>query len=99
MRVKLNAMPSAPKEYVVDFPRLDGGLNNRERDYRLRTDESPDMKNLWWQDGARCCRDGQVRIGQVQGMGYSAVGSPFSSRVIRENAWLFSFRQAAIHSW
>ena len=72
MRVKLNAMPSAPKEYVVDFPRLDGGLNNRERDYRLRADESPDMKNLWWQDGALCCRDGQVRIGQAQGTGFSA---------------------------
>lgn len=73
MRVKLSAMPSAPKEYVIDFPRLDGGLNNRERDYRLRADESPDMKNLWWQDGALCSRDGQVRLtGQTQGTGYSA---------------------------
>ena len=73
MRVNLNAMPSAPKEYVVDFPRLDGGLNNWERDYRLRADESPDMKNLWWQGGALCCRDGQIRLSEVlDKTGYSA---------------------------
>ena len=73
MRVKLGALPSPPKEYVIAFPRLDGGLNTWELDYRLDADESPEMKNLWWQDGALCCRDGQVRLtaGNL-GTGYSA---------------------------
>ena len=44
---------------MVDFPRLDGGLNLWEMDYRLNRNQSPEMKNLWWQDGVLQCRDGQ----------------------------------------
>ena len=43
----------------MDFPRLDGGLNLWEMDYRLNRNQSPEMKNLWWQDGVLQCRDGQ----------------------------------------
>lgn len=78
MRVNLSSMPSPPKEYVIDFPRLDGGLNNWELSYRLDADESPEMKNLWWQDGALCSRDGQVRLHEGKlGKGYSACESLF----------------------
>lgn len=56
--MKVNANGFA-KTYVVDFPRLDGGLNIRELDYRLDANESPDMKNMWWRDGVLQCRDGQ----------------------------------------
>lgn len=72
-RVNLSGMPNPPKEYVIDFPRLDGGLNTLELDYRLDADESPEMKNLWWQDGALCSRDGQVMLEHGKpGVGYSA---------------------------
>ena len=71
--VNVSKLPSPPKEYVIEFPRLDGGLNTWELDYRLDADESPEMKNLWWQDGALCSRDGQVRLtGENLGTGYSA---------------------------
>ena len=59
-QVSLSRMPSPAKEYVVNFPRLDGGLNTWELSYRLDPNESPEMKNLWWRNGAICCRDGQV---------------------------------------
>ena len=73
MDVNLKSLPNPPKEYVVDFPRLDGGLNTWELDYRLKADESPEMKNLWWQDGALCSRDGQVKLTDTAyGKGYSA---------------------------
>lgn len=73
MRMNIRSLPSPPKEYVIEFPRLDGGLNTWELDYRLDADESPEMKNLWWQDGALCSRDGQVRLtGENLGAGYSA---------------------------
>ena len=73
MRVNLSSLPSPPREYTVEFPRLDGGLNNWELDYRLKADESPEMKNLWWQDGALCSRDGQVRLtAENLGVGHSA---------------------------
>ncbi len=61
-RVKLSAMPEAHREYTVDFPRLDGGLNTWELGYRLKANESPEMKNLWWKNGALCSRDGQVYV-------------------------------------
>lgn len=60
--VSLSKLPTPNKEYAIDFPRLDGGLNNWELDYRLGANESPEMKNLWWMDGALCCRDGQVYL-------------------------------------
>lgn len=63
-RVKLSAMPDARREYTVDFPRLDGGLNTWELGYRLNANESPEMKNLWWKNGALCSRDGQVYLSE-----------------------------------
>ena len=81
MRVKHSSLPDPPREYVIDFPRLDGGLNNWERGYRLRADESPEMKNLWWQDGALCSRDGQVMLwGEGHETGYSAYERLFMGR-------------------
>ena len=78
MRVSLSNLPSPNREYVVDFPRLDGGLNTWELDYRLDANESPEMLNLWWQDGALCCRDGQSRLtAEGKGIGYSAYESLF----------------------
>ena len=81
MRVSLSNLPSPNKEYVIDFPRLDGGLNTWELDYRLKNNESPEMLNLWWQDGALCCRDGQTRLTEEGlGTGCSAYERTFWGR-------------------
>ena len=71
-RVNLSSMPNPPKEYVVDFPRLDGGLNTWDLSYRLDANESPEMKNLWWKNGALCSRDGQVYVSE------DAIGEAFT---------------------
>ena len=57
----------------AEFSRLTGGLNLRELGYRLRADQSPCMKNMWWQDGVLQSRDGQVRIddGTDRGRGWA----------------------------
>lgn len=60
--VSLSKMPKHAKEYVVDFPQLNGGLNLQQLDYRIQNDESPEMKNLWWKDGVLCSRDGQAWV-------------------------------------
>ena len=65
-------MPSAAaftKTYRAEFPKLRGGLNLRELDYRLSADESPEMENLWWQDGVLQCRDGQVSLTENADLG------------------------------
>ena len=62
MKVSLSSMPGQHATKVVDFPRLDGGLNLWELSYRLDRNQSPEMKNLWWQDGILQCRDGQRYI-------------------------------------
>ena len=79
MRVNLNSYPSYAKTYVVDFPKLNGGLNIRELNYRLEVNQSPNMKNLWWQDGVLQCRDGQryVSSSTELGIGYACEEEPF----------------------
>lgn len=72
MRVRLSSLPDPPKEYMLDFPRLDGGLNLWDLDYRLDNNQSPEMKNLCWLSGALGCRDGQTWVSQTQlGAGYA----------------------------
>lgn len=69
-------MAQGNREYVVNFPRLDGGINTWELSYRLKPNESPKMKNLWWKNGTLCCRDGQKYASDaVLGTGYSAYES------------------------
>ncbi len=75
-RIKVSSPPS--REYTIRFPRLDGGLNTWELGYRLDANESPEMKNLWWQNGALCSRDGQVYLNDaVRGIGHTAYEGVF----------------------
>lgn len=52
-------MPTPNTEQVVNLTMLNGGLNLSELDYRLKPNESPQMRNLMWRDGVLCSRDGQ----------------------------------------
>lgn len=70
--------PNQHATKVIDFPRLDGGLNLWELDYRISRNQSPEMKNLWWQDGVLQCRDGQEYISDVElGTGYTCAAELF----------------------
>lgn len=79
MRVSLSSLPSQARTYAVDFPKLTGGLNLWELDYRMDANQSPDMKNLWWQDGVLQCRDGQTYIvdDTSVGTGYTCYNAMF----------------------
>lgn len=65
-KINLQYHPAIARTYVADFPRLDGGLNIKELDYRIGKNESPDVLNMWWQDGILQCRDGQRFIRDPQ---------------------------------
>lgn len=77
--VKLSKMPSPNPTQRIDFLRLDGGLNLWELDYRLANNQSPEMKNLWWQDGVLQCRDGQrfVHESDTAQAGFAMFQEPF----------------------
>lgn len=78
MYIDLDKYPSASKTYTLNFPELSGGLNLRELEYRMPANQSPDMCNLWWQDGLLQCRDGQVYLdSDGPGVGYTCYGSLF----------------------
>jgi hypothetical protein len=78
MYVNLNQYPSASKTYVMDFPELSGGLNLQELEYRLKPNQTPDVRNLWWQDGLLQCRDGQVYLSKNEiGVGHTCYSSLF----------------------
>lgn len=55
----ISANYAMTNERSISFENLKGGLNLWELDYRLEPDESPEMKNLFWQDGVLSCRNGQ----------------------------------------
>lgn len=61
--------PTPKKEYSCSFPELSGGINLWELDYRLRADESPEMENLMWREGALNCRDGQLWLTEDESLG------------------------------
>ena len=79
MRVSLNNLPAQAKTYSVEFPKLTGGLNLWELDYRMDANQSPNMKNLWWQDGVLQCRDGQAYATKTDnlGTGYTCYSTIF----------------------
>lgn len=81
-RVSLSYLPTPRSEYVSDFGELDGGLNLYDLDYRLKSNESPEMENLHWRDGALSCRDGQSWLSSSTelGKGYTCYGSLFWGR-------------------
>ena len=64
----------APKhEYVLDFSNLCGGINLWDPDYRMKSNESPEMKNLLWRNGMLCSRKGQYRMCPYElGQGFAA---------------------------
>ena len=82
--------PAAKREYVVDYARLDGGLNLWDLDYRMGRNESPEMENLWWCDGVLCCRDGQNACDGVDEDGKKAgpgVGYAASQAAVSSTGW------------
>lgn len=52
------AYPS-PTEHVIDMSNLDGGLNLWDLEYMLPPNQSPDLLNMYWRDGALSSRMGQ----------------------------------------
>ena len=61
-KINMQYMPSPNREYSMSYGNLAGGLNIFELDYRLRANESPDMKNLVWKDGCLNSRNGQTWV-------------------------------------
>jgi hypothetical protein len=55
----MSYLPNPAELHTIDFQSLDGGLNIYNLNYRLRPNESPDVKNMRWKDGALSSRKGQ----------------------------------------
>ncbi len=52
-------MANSKRERTFRFPSLDGGLNLRDAEINLKDNESPEIVNLWWDDGVLQSRPGQ----------------------------------------
>ena len=78
--VRLSKMPSPLQTHYLDFPLLNGGLNLRDTESKLKTSESPRMENLQWADGALQARPGQEYVTAAPsrgGEGFAVTDSPF----------------------
>lgn len=75
--------PYPKQEGQIDFPRLDGGLNIFDLNYRLKPNESPDIRNLLWKNGALGCRPGQVLLAEMtDSIGYCCYEKLYEGRII-----------------
>lgn len=77
----------APSEHTLDLSRLDGGLNLWELDYRMASNQSPSMLNMWWKDGVLSSRPGQDYLYEpapddTRGAFYAAYKRPWKDRFI-----------------
>lgn len=80
--MNLSNLPDPKKEYTLRFENLSGGLNLRDLDYLLKTNESPEMKNLNWHNGVLACRDGQTLLSKTPGEVFACAEEPFHGRLI-----------------
>ena len=80
--VNFENLPDPKREYVQSFENLNGGLNLYDLDYLLKSNESPEMKNLNWHNGVLSCRDGQTFVGNLPGWVYSCAEEPFHGKLI-----------------
>lgn len=60
--VSLSKMPTPPVTRVCNIPSLAGGLNIHDLPWQLAENQSPEMKNMWWGDGALRSRPGQYSL-------------------------------------
>jgi|GEM_PF-5986377 len=58
--VHLSNMPAPATERVSNIPSLSGGLNIHDAPWNLSENQSPEMKNMWWEDGVLRSRPAQV---------------------------------------
>lgn len=63
--VNLSGLPDPKTEYVLTFDNLTGGMNLRDLDFQLKPNESPQIRNLSWHNGALTSRRGQVQVGSL----------------------------------
>jgi len=79
MRVRV---PAPAKTYCISVDRLDGGLNLFEEESRLDINQTSDMKNLIWRDGALASRKGQRMVCRPAGKGIAAYERYYAGRAI-----------------
>ena len=62
MRVKLSRMPDPKSLSSISLGNLYGGLNLRDDPVNVAKSQSPDMLNLWYEDGVLKKRPGIVQV-------------------------------------
>ncbi|MBR3569282.1 MAG: hypothetical protein IKN96_00565 [Oscillibacter sp.] len=74
-------LPKARETRSYRFPALNGGLNLRDAEINLKDNESPEMENMWFDDGVLQSRPGQQAATSGWGGG-SYSGYQFAARDI-----------------
>ena len=83
-RVDMSKLPKQRPVYTLDFPSLNGGLNLRDTEGSLKSNESPQLLNMHWQDGVLQARPGQEYATAAPsrgGQGFAVTDSPFCNHI------------------
>lgn len=101
--------PDGNKEYSQELSQLNGGLNLRDLPQHLKANESPELENLWWENGILAARPGQEQVGggaelfvwsKYTTFGY--LGGTFYPTVVEEGVikkFSVYYRQSASDEW
>ena len=79
--VSASVRTPARREKIFKIPALNGGLNLRDAEINLKDNESPEIVNLWWDEGGLRSRPGQAQAATGWGSG-SYIGRSFESNDI-----------------
>ncbi|MBR4545700.1 MAG: hypothetical protein IKO14_07005 [Oscillibacter sp.] len=91
------------RQKTYRFPALDGGLNIRDAEINLKDNESPEIVNLWWDDGLLQSRPGQERVtagwgaGDYSGRAFSASDVVYASTEFPEGVLVHI--GSALYTW
>lgn len=96
---KVWKLPQQHPLNYASFPRLSGGLNLFPAEERLSANESPEMENLWWEDGVLQSRPGQLPVPVSADNGVSNPGPCFAVTASPFHGSLFLHLGSRLYRW
>ncbi len=96
-------MADSKRERTFRFQSLDGGLNLRDAEINLKDNESPEIVNLWWDDGVLQSRPGQeyatsgYGAGSYSGYSFGASDVVYAVTTFREG--VIAHIGASFYTW
>lgn len=96
-RINTYYSPDQHRTQSLSFADLSGGINLRDSNYRLKANESPEVVNLWWEDGFLQSRPGRSKLTVRSSESVSPSGAGYA--VTRDTYYGFTVAHIGTRLW